>query len=81
MRNQAEVKKCVTGTTLPQPQTLQDNQNEASTQNGSVYADITQSSRKQTRQKWTGGEYNQVMTAYYQAVLEPSDQNNVKERE
>ena len=76
--NQAKVKKCVTGTTLPQPQALQDNQNETSTQNGSVDADITQSSRKQTRQKWTMGEYKQVMTAYYQAVLEPSDQNNTK---
>ena len=78
VRNQAKVEKCVTGTTLPQPQALQDNQNETSTQNGSVDADITQSSRKQTRQKWTRGEYKQVMTAYYQAVLEPSDQNNTK---
>ena len=77
-RNQAEVEKCATGTTLPQPQAPEDNQNENSTQIGSLEADDMNSTRKQTRQKWTRGEYKQVMTAYYQAVLEPSEENNTK---
>ena len=62
VRKQAEIEKYVTGTTLPQPQALQDNLNEKSILNGLEDADILQSSRKQTRKKWTRGEYKQVLT-------------------
>ena len=34
--------------------------------------------KKQTRQKWTRDEYKQVMTAYYQGIPEPSEENNTK---
>ena len=75
-RNQAEVEKCATGTNSPHPQAPEDNQNENSTQAGSLAADNMNYPKKQTRQKWTRDEYKQVMTAYYQAILEPSEENN-----
>ena len=77
-RNQAEVEKCATGTNSPHPQAPEDNQNENSTQAGSLAADNMNYPKKQTRQKWTRDEYKQVMTAYYQAIVEPSEENNTK---
>ena len=77
-RDQAEVEKYATGTTLPQPQAPEDNQNENSTQTGSLEAENEKSSRKQTRQKWTRGEYKQVIAAYYQAMLEASEENDTE---
>ena len=77
-RNQAEVEKYATGTTLPQPQAPEDNQNENSTQTGSLEAENEKSSRKQTRPELTRGEYKQVIAAYYQAMLKPSEENNTE---
>ena len=77
-RNQAEVEKCATGTNSSHPQAPEDNQNENSTQAGSLAADSMNYPKKQTRQKWTRDEYKQVVTAYYQAILEPSEGNNTK---
>ena len=54
---QAEVEKRATGTNSPHPQAPEDNQNENSTQAGSLAADNMNYPKKQTRQKWTRDEY------------------------
>ena len=69
---QAEIEKYAIGTNSIQPKVPGDNHTEDAPHRGLLSINTTNPS-KRTRQKWTRDEYKDVMEAYYDATLNPSE--------
>ena len=78
VRNQAEVKKCASGTKLPKD-SLKGHQNCVKANSGPLETSKSSNKNDLKRQKWTREEYREIMEAYYYAKYHPSDESNTKQ--
>ena len=73
MSDQAEFEKL--STDLPSQPSVEANPTESLSQQGSSTLErpATNTYRRNTRQKWTRGDYIEVMFCYYKAMADPSE--------
>ena len=78
VRNQAEVKKCASGTKLPKD-SLKGHQKCVKASSRSSETSKSSNKNDLKRQKWTREEYREIMEAYYYSKHHPSDESNTKQ--
>ena len=79
VRNQAEVKKCASGTKLLTEDSLKGYQNCVKANSGPSETSKSSNKNDLKRQKWTQEEYREIMEAYNYAKYHPSDESNTKQ--